>query len=94
MQEAEVTQFYDDLQRYRESLVQIHKAQIGMGTNILKKMGDRLRDLPVESFGPKDLPGMFNVANGLLKDGFEGWAELIGLDEVLRRLESDGAESD
>lgn len=83
--------FYQNLQEYKQELLKVHRTQIGLGTNILKKIGDRFNDLPAESFTPKDLPGMLNIANNLLKTGFEGWTELLGVNEILQRIIEENA---
>lgn len=91
-QQRETSEFYSGLEEYRKALIQVHRAQVSLGGSMLNKMKRRFTDLPDEAFAAKDLPGMFNTASTLLKDGFAGWAELIGLDEVMRQLEEDGTE--
>jgi hypothetical protein len=53
----------------------------------LKKLGDRFDDLPAEAIAPNTMASLFNTFDQMVENGMGGWAELIGLDAVLKQLE-------
>lgn len=91
IQDAEVSSFYEDLKAYREARLSIYRAKLARGTKILKRVGERFDDLPDEAIAPQQLTGLFAIADQLCEAGLNGWAELLALDELLKRLESHGS---
>ena len=92
LQAAEIDQFFEGLKEYRTARMNIYKTKLQRGLKGLKKLGDRFDDLPEEAIGVGNLAALFNTFDTLTEKALEGWAEIIGLDEVMRRLEENGTE--
>ncbi|MDX2215503.1 MAG: hypothetical protein SFY66_19725 [Oculatellaceae cyanobacterium bins.114] len=87
LQDEEISQFYEGLKAYRDARLQIYRAKLARGTKILKKAGERFDDLPAEAIAASSLVGFLSIADQLCESGLSGWAELLALEELLKRLE-------
>jgi transcriptional regulator with XRE-family HTH domain len=92
LQAAEIDQFFEGLKAYRDARLQIYQAKLSRGIKGLNKIGRRFDDLPEEAIAVNNLASLFSVFDTLTEKALEGWAEIIGLDEVMRRLEENGTE--
>lgn len=87
IQTAEISEFYQDLRKYRDSLIQAYKTRIARALKIREKMGRRFDDLPDEAYSPKDLASLMGIAEQMLDGGFKGWSELLAIDELLSKVD-------
>ncbi|WP_088893190.1 helix-turn-helix domain-containing protein [Leptolyngbya ohadii] len=90
LQDETISQFYQDLKAYREARLNIYRAKLSRAVDILKKAGRRFNDLPDEAIAPGSLVGLFSIADQLSESGLNGWAEILAIDELLKRLEGNG----
>ncbi len=90
LQDEEISQFYADLKAYKEARLNVYRAKLARGMKILKRAGERFDDLPTEAIAPQSLVGLFSIADQLSEAGLSGWAEILAIDELLKRLDGDG----
>jgi DNA-binding CsgD family transcriptional regulator len=91
LQAAETEEFYKAIKEYREARVQIYRQKLTRGLKGLKKVAERFDDLPAESIAPNNIAQLLKTFDDMSENAMSGWAELIGIDELLRRLEGDGS---
>jgi hypothetical protein len=85
----EIGSFYDELKKYREQRMELYRAKLQLGNEILAKTHSRLSDLPEESIVPNCIPQMIKAADDLTENALRGIAELIGLNAVMERLNNE-----
>ena len=91
-QREEINDFYATLAEYKAARISIYKNKLSRSLKGLKKVGDRFDDLPSEAISPNNIAQLFNTFDGMAENAMQGWAELIGLEEMLRRLQDDETE--
>lgn len=85
--EKQADDLFATIKEYREARTNIYKQKLARGLKGLKKITERFDDLPAESIAPSNIAQLMNSFDGLIESAMNGWAELIGIDEILKRLE-------
>jgi predicted transcriptional regulator len=94
LQEAETEEFYKTIKEYREYRIQIYRNKLARGMKGLKKTAERFDDLPDEAIAPGNIAQLLKTFDDMVENAMSGWAELIGIDELLKRLESGSEKRD
>lgn len=89
VQRESISEFYDELKEYTRSLADTYKTRLSRGLKIQQKMGRRIDDLPDEAFTPRDTAALLGVSDQMIEKAFQGWAELLALNELLEKLNGD-----
>jgi transcriptional regulator with XRE-family HTH domain len=91
-QKEETDNFFASLKEYREAREQVYKTMLSRGLKGLQKVDRRFNDLPDEAITPQSIAPLLSTFSDIAEKALEGWAELIGVDELLKRLENDALE--
>lgn len=83
----EVKEVQETLKAYRLARLRAYRQTLELGLHILNKTGKRFKDLPDEAIAPNMIPAMLKAGSELAEQGFDGWAELIGVEQVLGLLD-------
>jgi len=94
LQEAETEEFYKTIKEYREYRIQIYKNKLARVMKGIKKTSERFDDLPDEAIAPGNIAQLLKTFDDMVENAMTGWAELIGIDELLKRLESGSEKRD
>ncbi len=87
LQAADTEEFYRTIKEYKAARASIYKQKLNRGMKGIKKTADRFDDLPPEAIAPNNIAQLLNTFDDMVESAMQGWAELIGIDELLKRLE-------
>jgi transposase len=87
-QDETITQFKSDLLEFQENLRESYQMRIERGIKLIERAGARFDDLPDEAIAMKDIAALVAAGDRLVGQGFEGWAQSLGLTELMARLEN------
>lgn len=85
--------YLENLKRYRDARGEIYAAQLKAGRELLTKVQQRVADLPIEAIAPNSIAPITSVANDTIKQGMDGWAELLAIDSLIERMSGKGGGS-
>ena len=87
LQTSEIDQFFEDLKEYRRVGLEESKRDARIALAGINKIMRRFIDLPDEAIAPSHIPALMNAFAAYKREAREEWAEVLGVEELIRRME-------
>lgn len=79
----ELANFERELEEYKRELRECTVARIELGKEIIRKVRERLEDLPCEAIAPKDMPALIQAGDALISAALDDWDRQLEIEGIL-----------
>lgn len=79
----DLSNFQRELEEYKRELRECTVARIELGKEIIRKVRDRLEDLPDEAIAPRDMPALIQAGDALISAALDDWDRQLEIEGIL-----------